>query len=197
MASDDFRPFRFFDSEIVEHPFADVAVTGSMESVTAHSILLIEFIRSGIHIGIVRHGLMESGVEHSDLWYFWQECLDSVDTLDVGRVVERCEVVALGKILHHLIGDEYRLAETLTSVHHSVTDSIELVEVAHDGIFASCEYLENELNSRCMLWNWFLELDFLSVKLDGYKRVGQTDFLDTARGDDAVVIHVVERVLDA
>ena len=38
-----------------------------METITAYAVLFIKFVRHGIQIGMLRHGLMESRIEHTNL----------------------------------------------------------------------------------------------------------------------------------
>ena len=44
---------------------------GAMEAVAADFILLVKLIRQCIHVGIVRHCLMESCIKHTDLRHIW------------------------------------------------------------------------------------------------------------------------------
>src|SRR5574344_224356 len=59
---------------------------------------------------------MESSVKNTHLWDVWQESLHCIHPLDVGRIVERSQVVAGSKSLHHLWCEEHRLVELLLAI---------------------------------------------------------------------------------
>ena len=171
-------------------------MTGAVEAVATHTILAVELLGEGIHVGIVGHGLVEGGVEHTDLGNLGQQSADSIDTLDIGGIVQRSEVVASLKGLHHLGSEQHALVELLTTMYHTVTYSIQFVEVLQHGVLTLSEHLEDPLYTGSVLGDWALHLVLLTIELDIDKTIGQTDLLDTTTGDDALVIHVIKGILD-
>ena len=140
---------------------------------------------------------MEGRVEHTDLGNLGQQSGDGVDTLDVGRVVERGQIVALGEVGHHLGSEANALVELLAAVHHAVAYGIEFVKILEHGVVAGGEHLEDPLHTGSVLGDGALHLVFLAVELDGDEGIGQADLLDAAGGDDAAVVHIVKCILDA
>ena len=167
-----------------------------MESIAAHAILGVEFVGKCVHVGIVGHGLVESRVEDTHLGQVGEEFADGIHSLDVGRVVEGCEVVACGEGLHDLRSESDALVELLTSMHHAVSYGIQFLQASQYGIFSRGEYLEDPLHAGGVLLYGTLHLVLLAIELYGDETVGQTDFLDSTTCDDALVVHVVERVFD-
>ena len=106
-----------------------------METIAAHTVLLVQLVGNGIHISLGRHGLVEGGVEHADLGQTRYQLLHSVDTLQVGRVVQWSQVRALLEGLQYLVGEYYRLVELLAAMHHTVSYGINLVKTLDDTNF--------------------------------------------------------------
>ena len=71
---------------------------------------------------------MESSVEHTHLRNLGEQGADGVHTLEVGGVVQGSKVVASLESGQYLVVEQYRLAELLTTVYHTVTYGVELVE---------------------------------------------------------------------
>ena len=165
-----------------------------MEAITTHAMLLVEFIGNRIHIGVVGHGLVESGIEDTHLRQIGQQGLNGIDTFDVGWIVQRRKVVASLEIAHDLGGEEDALRELLAAMHHAMAYGIEFVEVFQHGMFALGEELEDKLHASGVLGNRSFELEFLAIGLIFDKGIRQTDFLDTTRGDDRLVGHVIKSV---
>ena len=83
---------------------ADIAVRGSVETIAAYAVLLVQLVGNGIHISLGRHGLVESGIKDTYLRQTGHELFHCIDTLQVGRVVQRSQVRALLEGLEHLVG---------------------------------------------------------------------------------------------
>ena len=75
---------------------------------------------------------MESGIKDTDLRQTRHRFLDSIDTLQVGWVVQRSQVRALFEGLQHLVSEDNALIELLTAVHHTVTYGVNLVKTLDD-----------------------------------------------------------------
>ena len=135
---------------------------------------------------------MESRVEHAHLWDVGQQGSHGIHALDVGRVVEGSQVVAGGKRLHHLRGEQHRLVELLATMHHAVTHGIQFVQMLQHGILTLGEHVENPLHTSSVLSDRLLHLVLLAIQFHGDKRVWQTNLLDAATRDDRLVGHVIQ-----
>ena len=195
MAGDDLLALGAASQELA-YALRYIAVAGSVETVTAHAILLVQFVGKSVHIGIVGHCLMKSGIEHTHLGNVGQKCANSVHTLDVGRVVQGSQVVAGSECLHNLGGEDNGLVELLAAVHHAVTYSIQFLQAIEHSIVASGEHLENPLYTSGVLLDGALHLVLLAVQLYDDAAIWQTNLLNTATCYHALVGHIVERILD-
>ena len=66
-----------------------IAVRGAVEAIAAKLVFLVVFIRNRIDIGIIRHGLVEAGIENADLRNLADDLFAGTDTGKVCRVVKR------------------------------------------------------------------------------------------------------------
>ena len=82
-------------------------MTGAMETITADTILLIEFVGDSVHKGLRRHGLMEGSIKYTHLRQTWHQLLHGIHTLQVCGVMQWRKVRALLKGLQHLVGKDY------------------------------------------------------------------------------------------
>ena len=135
----------------------------AVETVTANRIFLVQLVRKGVHISVVRHRLMESRVEDSHLRNARKDFLDGVNTLQVSGVVKRSKVDALDDLCFYLRRNQNRLVEFLASVDYTVTDCVNLFEVFDAANLRVNEFLEDELDTYGMLRHLFLEFYFLAV----------------------------------
>ena len=82
---------------------------------------------------------MEGCIEDTYLGQTWHQLLHGIHALQVGRIVQRSEVGTLLKGLQHLISENDRLVELLSTVHHTVTDGINLVETLNHTDLRVCQ----------------------------------------------------------
>ena len=118
-----------------------------MESVTAHAIVLVEFIGNGIEVSLLGHGLVESGVEHTHLGESGHQLGHSLHAFQVGGVVQRSQVAAFFKYLEHLVGKHNTLVELLATMHHTVTHGIDFLEVFNHADFGVGKQGEDKLHA--------------------------------------------------
>lgn len=78
---------------------------------------------------------MEGCIEHAYLRQTGHKLADGLNTLEVGRIVQRSQVDALFKSLEHLVGKHHALVELLASVHHTVANGVDFIEVFNNADF--------------------------------------------------------------
>ena len=100
------------------------AVAGAVEAVTADSVLFIEGIRNAVEESLARHGLVEGGVEYSDLRERREELGGAFHTGSVSRFVQRGKQGNATDVVDHFLGDAFAL-DVLAAMHHAVTDSFD------------------------------------------------------------------------
>ena len=98
-----------------------------MEAVAADTVVLIIFVGDGVHICLVGHGLVESGVEHGDHGNIAHDGLAGVDAGDVCGVMERSKGSAFLKRRHDRIVNLNGAGKLLSAVDNTVTDSVDLL----------------------------------------------------------------------
>ncbi len=117
-----------FAAKHLSHTLCDKTVTGSMESITAHSVVLIEVVWQRIHECLSGHRLMECGIKHGHLWHLWQQFRNGLYAGQVRRVVQRGKFLALLYLLYHSRIYQHTAVEFLTSMHHAVSHCVYLVQ---------------------------------------------------------------------
>src|SRR5574344_717047 len=169
----------------------------SMKSITTNAIVLIIIIRNSIHIGVFRHGLMESCIKDTHLRQTRHKFCYSGYALKVCRIMKWCEVVAGSEVLQHLFVKKYAFIKLLTSMDHTVTDSIDLLQILDGSNLFVNKYREDKFDTFSVLRNIVHNLLFISIwQFNHDKRTFQADTLDTPSCHNRTVGHVVELVLD-
>ena len=102
-----------------------------MEAVPPDLVFLIIFIRQAVHIGLLRHGLVESGVEHAHHGGIRHQLPAGLDADQVGRVVQGGKVVALLHRGQHFPVQHHGLGELLPAVHHPVSHRADFLQAGH------------------------------------------------------------------
>ena len=139
---------------------------------------------------------MESCIEHTHLWNVGQQRAHGIHTLDVSRVMKRSQVVTSSKGFHHLWGEQHRLVELLTTMHHTMTHSIQFIETLEHSIFTLCQDLKNPLHTFRVLLHRLFHLMLLPVQLYRDERVRQTNLFNTSRRDHALIRHVIQCIFN-
>ena len=194
VASDNLLGVHVYAEELA-NALRNVAVACAVESVATHAVFGVELIRKGIHIRLGRHGLVESGVEHSYLRHVGQHLRDGVDTCNVHRIVKRSYVVAFFYLSDNLVGDEHALIELFATMHHAVTYGVNLVEALDAAVIFAGEEVEDSLDGAIVVGDVEFD-DFLRTvgkfKLD--ESAGKANFFDTTFGKDIVSLNLDEFV---
>ena len=116
------------DAKELADTLRHIAVASTVETIATDTVLLVHRVGDSIHVGVVWHGLMESGVKDANLRNVREDACDGINALQISGVVERSQVGERGKDIQHLFVEEDGLAEALTAVHHAMADSIQLAE---------------------------------------------------------------------
>ena len=138
-----------------------------METITTYTIFFIQSIRNSIQICIIRHSLMESGIKHTNLRNIRQNGRDCIYTFQVSRIVKRSQVIAGNKSVQHFPSQQYRLAELLTSMHHTVPHGVDLIQRFDRTIFRAYQCIQNKLYTYSMFGDIFFQNLLSAADLDG------------------------------
>ncbi len=114
-----------------------------MESVAAHSVFLVIFIRKSVHETLGGHRLVESRIEHSHLRHIRHQSRDSLDTRHIGRIVERGYIVAFADFCFHILVDQHTFAELLATMYNAVPYGIDFIESGDAARFGIRKIVKN------------------------------------------------------
>ena len=169
----------------------------SVEAVTTYVILLVELVRYGIEVSVVRHCAVEGVVEHANLRCVRHELVYSTESLEVSGVVNGSEVAqALDAILYALVHDDALLEEVAT-LHDTVTYCVYLVKALDCADFRVEQTLEYKVDTFLVVGHVVHDLLLLAVRQSHLDECFvKTDTLNTACCEDRVVVHVVQLVFD-
>ena len=110
-------------------------MAGAVETVTADFILVVIIHRKGIHISLLGHGLMESGIKNCDHGSVGHQSLAGINTDQVGGVVQRSKVGDFLDCLDDFVIDQYGGSELLAAMDDTMADCTDLVERLKDACF--------------------------------------------------------------
>ena len=195
VGDDDLLAHRIHAQELA-HPLAHIAVGGAVEAVAAHAQILVVLIGHAVHEGLGGHGLMEGGVEHGHLGRSGHNGLAGLDAHQVGGVVQGAQrdVLADGRL--HLIGDDAGGGELLAAVQHAMAHRADLIHGLDDALLGILQGRQHQLGGAHMVGDLLVDVGDLAVG-GLLVQVGalDVDALHQALGDDALVIHVHQLVL--
>ena len=136
----------------------------SVEAITTYTILFIQFVRNSIHVSIIRHCLMESRIEYTYLRNVRKNSRNCIYPFQVSRIVKRSQVIASSESFQHFLVQQYRFAETLASVYHTVTYCINLIQRFNSAVFRINQRVQDKLYSYCMFRNIFLQYFLFTIR---------------------------------
>ena len=178
---------------------ADILVARSVESITTYAVFFVILIRKRVHVGVVRHCLVERGVEDCDLRNGRKRLRYGVDSEEICRIVERGNLAALANLRNHLVCHEGTAEKLLSAMHHAVSHSLDVVKRAKASIFLVKQRVKHSLNTNGVVLNRHFAHKFLlsgSLMLETSDL--KADALDESLREkiiDIVVLHVQQLIL--
>ena len=169
----------------------------SVEAITTYTILFIQFVRNSIHVSIIRHCLMESRIEYTYLRNVRKNSRNCIYPFQVSRIVQRSQIIASCKGFQYLLVQQYRFAETLASVYHTVTYGIDFIQRFDSAIFGVNQRIQDKLNSYCMFRNIFFQDFLFTIRQSQFQeRSFQTDFFDTTLRNHFFAGHIEQFIFN-
>ena len=111
--------------------------------------------------------------------------------------MQRSQIVAGCKSLQYIGCEYHALVELLASVHHAVTNCIDLIKRLDNAILAAGKYLEYELYTYRVLGDLLLYNNLVPILIGQLKeRPLHAYLLNATLCYDIVLIHVKQLVLD-
>ena len=124
-----------------------------MCTVATDRILLIQLIGKTVHIGLLRHGLMESSVKNKNLRGLGHYLKATLDALNVSTGVQRSQIATQLQLCHNILIQQYRFGEESTAMHDSVTNSLNLVHALDATVISVKQSLNNTFHSNSVIGN--------------------------------------------
>ena len=124
------------------------AVRGAVCTVAAHVEVAIKLIGQGIHVGLGLHGLMECSIKYQDLGLAGHNREAALNALNVCGCVQGGKIVAKAQLFEHLVGQQNRLREISTAVHHAVTHCLDLIHRGNAAVLGIEQLFYND--SHCL-----------------------------------------------
>ena len=100
-------------------------MAGAVEAVPADAVLGVQRVRQGVPPGLLRHALVEGGVEDDHLRHLRPPCRDGAQPLCRRAVVQRGQGGQPFDRPDDLHGHQGRCAEPLAAVHHPVSGRVD------------------------------------------------------------------------
>ena len=173
----------------------NVAVGGAVEAVAADLILFVVLVGQSIHISILGHGLVETGVKYGYLRNAGHNFLASADTGQVVGVVERAKLAALFNCLDYLFVDDNGAGELFTAVENSVSYRTDLGKLGDHTVLGVGQSLNYDRNRLAVVLHIHVDLiSVLSGNLMLKSAAGDTDTLAKTLCKKGVVGHINELI---
>ena len=138
---------------------------------------------------------MESRVKHEHLGKIGKHLLHSHITLEVSLRVERSKFHVLLPFLKHGIGNHLTLRET-TTCHDTVTGSADFIEALDGTVHGVEQRVKHQFDTLGVGGTRRLDDLRFAVDFRLEERAFQADLLDAACCKHALVVHLVEFILD-
>ena len=134
-----------------------------METIATNVILLVQLVRNGIKISVVRHGTMECVIKDTYLRSTRHQSIYGTDTFEVTCVMNRSEVAKfLNSVLYTLVYDN-TLFELVTTLYDTVSNSIDFLQVLDGTNLWIEQALEYKIDALFMIGHVVHNLLFLAV----------------------------------
>ena len=172
-------------AEDLGRPARHIAVRGAVEAVFADAELLIQIIGQGVHVGLGRHGLVESRIEDGDLGNAGHGFLAGFDAGHVRRIVQRRQIEAGADRPLDFRCDQDGGGEFLTAMDDPVADGIDLAHALEDAVFVRGQDGQDSLDRNLVVGHVDRQGDgFAAVAVVLDQRVVQADAFSEALGQD-------------
>ena len=175
-----------------------VAVARAVEAVAADAVVLVVFIRNGVHIGLAGHGLVERGVKHGDHRHVVaHDGAAGVDAGDVGGVVQWGERRALLEGSHDGVVDLDGAGELLAAVDDAVAYGVDLLHGGDHTVLGAGQLVDDRGDGFGVRGHrQVLVKDGFAVDERGVLQMAvEADALAQALGQDVLGLHVDQLIL--
>jgi hypothetical protein len=103
----------------------NILMTGAMEPIATHAVLLIPLIRHGIQKMGLGQGLMKRRVENRHLGNARKRGLTRPDPPQIGRIVQRRKAIAGRNGIQYIHINQHRLLKRLATMNNSMSNALQ------------------------------------------------------------------------
>ena len=128
-----------------------VVMACTVESVTAHLVLLIILVWKPVQISLLGHCLVKCRVKYCHHRHIRHNFPARVDSDKVCRIVERRKVVTRLDCLQHFVIDDNGAGEFLAAVHNAVPDCIDFIQRLDYAVAGIRKRVNHKLHSHGMI----------------------------------------------
>ena len=165
-----------------------------MEAVTADLILLVQLVRQGVYISVVRDLAVEGGVEHTHLRRILHQPATAADALEGRRAVQRVDGNDGLDIRHGLVVDEGGLFAFFAAVGDAVAHRVDLGNVGDDAAHGVGKQSQHCLQRLVVGGEGLLTAIGLGAGLFMGDDAAGADALADALGQDRAVVHIEQLI---
>ena len=128
-------------------------VACAVETILTYAVLLVVLVGQRVHIVDCGNRLVERGVEYRNLRHARQHLFDREHTLKICGVVERSNRKERTNLLLNILIYNAALGEELTTVSHTMTYSLNLIERSDNAVLSIGQCVEYKADTGCMIGN--------------------------------------------
>ena len=140
---------------------------------------------------------MERRIKDSHLRNTRDQVLHSVDTFQVGGVMQRSQIRTLNNLVEHLLVDQHAAGEFLAAMHHAMTNGVDLLIILDTTVSRVSQDTQDKLDTLLMTGDILLEDHLLAILVRQFQEsAGQADLLDSTLGHHVARSHIKQFVLD-
>ena len=196
MACDDFLCLDIHAEEFA-HALGYITVGCSVETVAAHMILLVQLVWHSIEVCVVGHGAVESIVEDCNLWHIRHQGVNGTYATQVSGIVNRCKVAQALDTILNLLSYEAALLKEVTTLHYTMSYSINLIKALQCTELRVEQALEHEVHAFLMVGH-VVHDDFLlsTWKSNLNESLIKSYTFNTTLCEHGLIVHVVKFVLN-
>lgn len=199
MAGHDLRAFGF-TAEQLDAAFGNKTVRSAVETVTADVVFFVKLIGERVHISVIGHSCMETGIKNGNLRDAGHDLLTRFNTHQIGGIVERAEIKALTDSLLDLVIYKNRTIELLSAVQHAMADGADFFHGRDDPAVRADKRIENQTDRFAVVFH-FSVFTFAALLRSAGNGMGEltvfkSNLFTNTLGKKRFGLHVDELILE-
>ena len=150
-------------THVLAHHFSSslsyITVGSAVETITAQTVFYIHFVGQTIKECSFRHGLVERSIKYCNLRNFRHKFHTSVDTMQVRRIVERCDFAARFNTSDNIRVDEHTISKAFAAMYYAMTYRVDFTHLFDYAMVLISKSINNQLNGNFMVRNFSINFN--------------------------------------